>query len=205
MGFYQDNIVPHLVNLSMRNRRLTPYRERTISLAEGRVLEVGVGSGVNFPYYSDSTDEVIGIDPQWKLLKMASHNTGSVPWKLIEGSAESIPLDDASVDTVVTTWTLCSIPDVATALREMRRVLKPGGRFLFVEHGLASDESVRGWQRRLTPIWKLIAGGCHLDRPVSTLVESAGFVISRMDTGYMPGPKPMTFMYEGFARPIKTV
>lgn len=205
MGFYQDHIVPHLINLSMRNRRLAPYRERTISLAEGRVLEVGIGSGVNFPYYSDRADEVIGIDPLWKLLKMASHNVGGVSWKLIEGSAESIPLDDASVDTVVTTWTLCSIPDVATALREMRRVLKPGGRFLFVEHGLASDESVRRWQRRLTPVWKRIAGGCHLDRPVSTLIESAGFEISRMDTGYMPGPKPMAFMYEGFARPIKTV
>ena len=202
MGFYQDHIVPHLVNLSMRNRRLTPYRERTISLAEGRVLEVGVGSGVNFPYYSYRTNEVIGIDPQWKLLKMSSHNTASVPSRLIEGSAESIPLDDATVDTVVTTWTLCSIPDVAAALREMRRVLRPGGRFLFVEHGLASDERVRRWQRRLTPLWKRIAGGCHLDRPVSVLVQAAGFEISQMDTGYMPGPKPMTFMYQGFARPI---
>src|SRR5438067_10104687 len=125
MGFYKDHIVPHLVNLSMRNRRLMPYRQRTISLAEGRVLEVGVGSGVNFPYYSDRTKEVIGIEPQWRLLEMASHNAGSVPSRLIKGSAESMPLADASVDTVVTTWTLCSIPSVATALREMRRVPSP--------------------------------------------------------------------------------
>jgi ubiquinone/menaquinone biosynthesis C-methylase UbiE len=131
---------------------------------------------------------------------MAVHNAHNVPLKLIEGSAEYIPLGDSSVDTVLTTWTLCSIPNVAGALREMRRVLKPKGRFLFVEHGLASDEGVQRWQRRLAPLWRRIAGGCHLDRPVSTLVQNAGFEVSQVATGYMPGPKPMTYIYEGCAR-----
>jgi ubiquinone/menaquinone biosynthesis C-methylase UbiE len=119
----------------------------------------------------------------------------------IEGSAEEVPLEKASFDTVVTTWTLCTIPDADRALREMRRVLKPGGRLLFVEHGRAPDPKVVWWQDRLTPIWKLIGGGCHLNRPISSLIEGAGFRFERLETNYMPGPKPMTFMYEGSARP----
>jgi ubiquinone/menaquinone biosynthesis C-methylase UbiE len=123
------------------------------------------------------------------------------PVTFIEGSAETIPLGNHSVDTVVTTWTLCSIPGAATALSEMRRVLKPGGRLLFVEHGLAPDEAVRKWQGWLTPAWKRLSGGCHLNRPIRTMIEDAGFHLHHLETGYMPGPKPMTFMYEGAARP----
>jgi ubiquinone/menaquinone biosynthesis C-methylase UbiE len=201
MGFYDDHIVPHLVNLAMRNRQLAPYRERTLAQAEGRVLEIGVGSGVNLPLYMNRTTEVLGLEPHPKLLKMASGKTVEVPSRLIGGSAESIPLDNRTVDTVVTTWTLCTIPDVPKALAEMRRVLKPGGQLLFVEHGLSPDERVRKWQNRLTPIWKRIAGGCHLNRPMQKLIEDAGFRIARLETGYMPGPKPMTFMYEGAAHP----
>jgi ubiquinone/menaquinone biosynthesis C-methylase UbiE len=119
----------------------------------------------------------------------------------IEGSAEAIPLDDHSIDTVVTTWTLCTIPQVPTALSEMRRVLKTGGRLLFVEHSLAPDASVRRWQDRLTPAWTCISGGCHLNRPIRTIIERAGFRCDRLETGYMPGPKPMAFIYEGSARP----
>lgn len=136
MGFYQDRILPHLVNLSMRNRQLAPYRERTLAQAEGRVLEIGVGSGINLPLYSDRATEILGIEPHPKLLNMASEKKGRVPVNLIEGSAESIPLDNSSVDTVVTTWTLCTIPNVEKALAEMRRVLKRDGTLLFVEHGL---------------------------------------------------------------------
>jgi ubiquinone/menaquinone biosynthesis C-methylase UbiE len=132
---------------------------------------------------------------------MASAKPGSVPSKLIEGSAESIPLDDGSVDTVVSTWSLCTIGDVATALAEIRRVVRPHGQLLFVEHGLSSEDRVRRWQDRLTPVWKRAAGGCHLNRPIASLVEEAGFRISEMETGYMPGPKPMTFIYEGSAYP----
>jgi len=121
--------------------------------------------------------------------------------ELIEGSAESIPLDRHSIDTVVTTWTLCSIPHVSKALAEMRRVLKPQGQLLFVEHGQAPDESVRRWQDRLTPAWKRVGGGCHLNRPIRQLIEGAGFSLLTLETGYMKGPKPMSFMYEGRARP----
>jgi ubiquinone/menaquinone biosynthesis C-methylase UbiE len=132
---------------------------------------------------------------------MACSKSSRVPTRLIAGSAESIPLDASSVDTVVTTWVLCSIPDAGIALTELRRVLKPGGQMLFVEHGLAPDQAVRKWQNRLNPAWKKIAGGCHLNRPIADLIEAAGFRISRLDKGYMQGPKPMTFMYEGAARP----
>jgi ubiquinone/menaquinone biosynthesis C-methylase UbiE len=120
----------------------------------------------------------------------------------MEASAEAIPLDSSSVDTVVMTWTLCSIPAPLKALGEMRRVLKPGGQLLFVEHGLSPDASVRKWQNRLTPLWQRIAGGCHLNRPVSVLLENAGFHVTHLKTGYMKrGPKPMTFLYEGIASP----
>jgi len=200
MGLYQDRIVPHLVNLAMRNRQLAPYRARTMALAEGRVLEIGVGSGLNLPFYTNRATEILGLDPHPRLLRMAADRTGPVPSKLIEGTAESVPVDAASVDTVVTTWTLCSVPNVATALTEMRRILKPHGKLLFVEHGLAPEDGVRKWQNRLTPIWKRIAGGCHLNRPMSRLIEEAGFHISQIRTGYMRGPRPMTFMYEGSAQ-----
>lgn len=201
MGFYQEHVVPRLVNLAMRNRQLTPFRERTIRLAGGRVLEIGVGSGLNLPLYTDRTTEILGLDPHPRLLAMASEKPRSVPSRLIEGSAESIPLDDASIDTVVSTWSLCTVRDVAAALAEIRRVVKPDGQLLFVEHGLAPENSVQRWQNRLTPLWKRLAGGCHLNRPISSLIENAGFKIAQVQTGYMPGPKPMTFTYEGSARP----
>ena len=124
-----------------------------------------------------------------------------MPFELIEASAEAIPLANESIDTVVSTWTLCSIPDVLAALREMRRVLTPAGALRFIEHGRAPEATVRLWQDRLTPVWKRLAGGCHLNRPIRELLEDAGFRVEQMDTGYMKGPKPMTFMYEGQARP----
>jgi ubiquinone/menaquinone biosynthesis C-methylase UbiE len=201
MGFYQDQVVPLLTNLSMRNKHLAAYRDRVVPAATGRVLEVGIGSGLNLPRYSAHVQQVIGLEPSPKLLNIARLvGRQSFPVDLIEGSAEEIPLEDASVDTVVTTWTLCTIPDADNALRQMRRVLKPGGRLLFVEHGRAPDPKVVWWQDRLTPIWKRIGGGCHLNRPISSLIEGAGFRLERLKTSYMPGPKPMTFMYEGSAQ-----
>jgi ubiquinone/menaquinone biosynthesis C-methylase UbiE len=201
MGFYHDHIVPHLVNLAMRNRLLKAYRERTVSRAEGRVLEIGIGSGMNLPFYTDRATEILGLEPHPKLLEMALQKSHRDRTRLIEGSAESIPLVSASIDAVVTTWTLCTIPDIARALSEIRRVLSPGGQLLLVEHGLAPDERVRKWQHRLTPLWKRLAGGCHLDRPILELVKSAGFRMNHLETGYMQGPKPMIFMYEGVASP----
>jgi len=203
MGFYQEQIVPLLTNLAMRQRNLAAYRGRVVPTAEDRVLEIGIGSGFNLPFYSSNVQQVIGLDPSAKLLAMArrASRSGSTPVELIEGSAEKIPLENATVDTVVTTWTLCSIPDATGALIEMRRVLKPGGRLLFVEHGRSPDPDVVKWQDRLTPIWKRLGGGCHLNRTIRSLIEGAGFQFDRCETGYMPGPRPLTFMYEGAARP----
>jgi ubiquinone/menaquinone biosynthesis C-methylase UbiE len=203
MGFYQDQILPPLINLSMRQKNLVAYRNRVVPAAEGRVLEIGIGSGLNLPFYSSNARQVIGLDPSLKLLAMARRSRRTVfrYLEFIGGSAEKIPLNSGSVDTVVTTWTLCSIPAALDALREMNRVLKPSGRLLFVEHGRAPELNVQWWQDRLTPIWKRLSGGCHLNRAIGSLIEDAGFQFERLETGYMRGPKPMTFMYEGSARP----
>lgn len=203
MGYYQNRILPLLIDLAMRQRNLAAYRNRVVPAAEGRVLEIGVGSGLNLPFYTQKAELVIGLDPSPKLLAMARQAGPPIsgPVEFVEGSAEAIPLQDRSVDTVVTTWTLCSIPDAPRSLREMYRVLRPGGRLLFVEHGRSPDLRVRWWQDRLTPAWQRIGGGCHLNRAIGTLIEGAGFQFERIETGYMRGPKPMTFMYEGSARP----
>lgn len=203
MGFYGDVILPKLCDLAMRNRLLLPIRERVIGAAEGRVLEIGVGSGRNLPFYRPPVREVLALEPAAKLVTMAQRASRAfiMPVSFLEASAEAIPLEDHCVDTIVTTWTMCSIPHAGTALAEIRRVLRPGGKLLFAEHGRAPDESVRRWQDRLTPAWRAIAGGCHLNRPISSMIEGAGFRIDRIETGYIPGPKPMTYMYEGSARP----
>ena len=203
MGLYRDHILPHLIHLSMRQRNLAVYRARVLPAAQGRVLEIGIGSGLNLPFYGATVEQVIGLDPSPKLLAMAREaaRRTSISLELIENSAEAIPLYNRSIDTVVTTWTMCSIPDARRALGEMRRVLKPGGHLLFVEHGRSPDPSVRRWQDRLTPLWQRVGGGCHLNRAIGELIEEAGFRIERLETGYMRGPKPMSFMYEGSARP----
>ena len=199
MGFYQNQIVPILTDLAMRQRNLAAYRSRVVPAADGRVLEIGVGSGLNLPFYSPNVRHLIGLDPSPKLLSMARRNSSITPIELIEGSAEAIPLENRSVDTVVTTWTLCSIPNAGRALREMYRVLKPAGRLLFAEHGRAPQPNICWWQDRLTPIWKRLGGGCHLNRAIKVLIADAGFQFERLDTGYMRGPSPFSFMYEGCA------
>ena len=203
MGFYQDQIVPLLINLAMRRQDLAAYRSRIVPAAEGRVLEIGIGSGLNLPFYSRRVERVLGLDPSPKLLAMArqANRPKSRTVAFIEGSAEQIPLEKGTIDTIVMTWALCSIPDPARALHEIHRVLKPTGHLLFVEHGRAPDPNVVRWQDRLTPIWKRVSGGCHLNRAMGSLIEAAGFQFNYLETGYMRGPKPMTFMYEGSARP----
>jgi ubiquinone/menaquinone biosynthesis C-methylase UbiE len=203
MAFYRDVLLPRLCHLSMRNRRLLPYRKRTIGLAEGRVLEIGVGSGLNLPFYGHSVREILALHPAPQLIAMARKlaDACAVPVTFIESSAEAIPIDDDSVDTIVTTWTLCTIPQAIAAIADMRRVLRPSGRLLFVEHGLAPDKGVRWWQDRLTPAWRCVSGGCHLNRPIARMIEEGGFSVDRLETGYMPGPKPLAFMYEGSAHP----
>ena len=201
VGFYTDRILPRLIDVAMRQEILLPYRRRLVPMARGRVLEIGVGSGPNLPLYVAGV-HVVGVEPSARLLSRARAlvQKAGLAVELIEGSAEALPLDAGSIDTVVTTWTLCSIPDTAQALREVRRVLKPSGQWLFVEHGLSPDEGVRRWQHWLTPLHRRVAGGCHLDRPIRAIVEGGGFTIEHLDQGYMKGPRPMTFMYEGTAR-----
>src|SRR5262249_23772551 len=151
-----DHILPHLINLSMRNRELHHYRQRVVSLAKGRVLEIGTGSGLNLAFYGDQVEQLVGLEPATRLLAMARERTKQTrtPATLIAGSGEAIPLDARSFDSIVMTWTLCSIPGAAAALKEIRGVLKPEGQLLFVEHGLAPEPSVQRPQNRLTPLWK---------------------------------------------------
>jgi ubiquinone/menaquinone biosynthesis C-methylase UbiE len=185
----------------MRNRSLDAYRQRTIMAASDVVLEIGAGSGQNLPLYGSAVDRVCAIDPSAELLRLATSRIAdvSVPVSLVRGSAEEIPFANMVFDTIVMTWTLCSIPNPVAALIEMRRVLKPGGNLVFVEHGLSPESGVARWQHRLTPCWKRIGGGCHLDRKMDDLIRSAGFRLSDIETGYMNGPKLMTFMYQGQA------
>jgi ubiquinone/menaquinone biosynthesis C-methylase UbiE len=190
-----------MVNWAMRNRQLQPYRERVTSAAEGRVLEIGIGSGLNLPLYPKQVSEIVGLEPARRLVRIAQEAAARLKVALIRGSAESIPLERNTIDTVVTTWTLCTIPNPVGALLEVRRVLRPSGQLLFVEHGLAPEEKIRRWQNRLNPVWKRIAGGCHLNRPIRELIEKAGFEITQIDTSYMEGPRLMTFFYAGRARP----
>jgi ubiquinone/menaquinone biosynthesis C-methylase UbiE len=203
MPFYRDRVVPRLIDHVMRARDLAAYRSRALANARGRVLEVGFASGQNLPHYGPHVAHVVGLDPSaWLLGRVRKRpDVPAPPVDLVRASAERIPLESASVDTVVSTWTLCSVPDLDGALSEIRRVLAPGGRFVFVEHGLADDERIRRWQRRLTPVWRRIGGGCHLDRPIAACIEHAGFRIDALDTGVMRGSGIATFMYEGVATP----
>jgi ubiquinone/menaquinone biosynthesis C-methylase UbiE len=203
MNFYQHHVLPRLLHLVMQQAAMRPFRERLIGAAEGRVLEIGIGSGLNLPLYGPTIREVIGLDPSPELLQMARDRAAAAPVsvKLLEASAEAMPLDDASIDTVVTTWTLCTIPDAPRALAELRRVLRPGGALLFVEHGRAPEPGVARWQDRLDPLWWRVAGGCHLNRKIDDLVSGSGFRIDALTNARIPGPRTHTFLYEGRARP----
>jgi ubiquinone/menaquinone biosynthesis C-methylase UbiE len=202
VGLYARFILPRLIDLAMRGKAVHGRRSALIPMARGTVLEVGIGSGLNLPYYSPAVERVYGIDPSAELLAMAQEKAPRLafPVQLVCQSAERLPLSDASVDTIVTTWTLCSIPEPVSALREMNRVLKPGGALLFVEHGFSPDPGVSAWQQRLTPMWSKIAGGCHLDRRIDALIRSAGFDIVHLQTAYLQAPRPFTYTYEGLAR-----
>lgn len=186
----------------MRRRPFVELRERLVAGAHGRVLEIGIGSGLNLPFYPRDLELLLGLDPSPQLLRMARRHVAwtHFPVELSEGRAEEIPLDDRSVDQVVMTWTLCSVADPRHALAEIRRVLRPGGSLLFIEHGQAAEPSVRRRQDRLTPLWRRLAGGCHLNRPIARLIEESGLRIADLDTGYLiKGPRFVTFHYRGRA------
>jgi ubiquinone/menaquinone biosynthesis C-methylase UbiE len=202
MGLYRTYVLPHLINFAMSSKDVAVRRAALIPKATGSVLEIGIGSGLNLPYYSSAVTHLRGVDASAELLAMTRRKVERVtfPVELVHESAEHLSADRGSVDTVVATWTLCSISDPLAALREMKRVLKPEGQLLFVEHGLSSDPAVQAWQRRLEPAWKRLAGGCHLSRKIDELIRSAGLDLAQLQTSYLPGPRPMTYTYEGAAR-----
>jgi ubiquinone/menaquinone biosynthesis C-methylase UbiE len=202
MGFYSRYILPHVIDLAMRNKETTRLRADWIPHARGDVLEIGIGSGLNLPFYSAQVTHIYAVDPSFELQRMArKRSPAHMNIEFLQQSAEEqLPLEDASIDTIVITWTLCSIPNANKALQQMRRTLKPGGQLLFLEHGRSPDNTVVAWQDRLTPFWKRISGGCHLNRKVDELITAAGFQITELKNFYLPGPRPMTYTYQGFAQ-----
>jgi ubiquinone/menaquinone biosynthesis C-methylase UbiE len=201
MTVYHHFVLPRLINAAMASEEITRLRSSVIPRASGVVLELGIGSGLNLPFYDPAVTKVYGIDPSAELLHMARRKNARLPFpvEFLHQEADPIPLADESVDTVVVTWSLCSIDDPQAALAEARRVLKSAGALIFVEHGLSPDAGVQKWQNRLTPIWRRIAGGCHLNRRIDDVIQSAGFTMKELRTGYIPGPRLGTYMYEGRA------
>jgi SAM-dependent methyltransferase len=202
VGIYARLVVPRLIHRVMRDELLLPLRQRVVEGAAGRVLEIGIGAGGNLPLYGREVMSLQGVDPAPYLLAHARRTAGWLPFpvSLLEQSAEHLPLADGSVDTAVVSWALCTIPDPLAALREVHRVLVPGGTLRFVEHGLSDAPAIQRWQRRLAPLWCCLAGGCRLDRRIDRLVERAGFAIQRLEIGHLvPGPRLLTFHYLGVA------
>jgi ubiquinone/menaquinone biosynthesis C-methylase UbiE len=201
MHLYTDRFLPHLVHWALRGGTFRRLRQECLRGLSGTVLEVGFGSGLNLPWYPREVTRLWFVEPSREARRMAREAIAAAPFPVepLGDTAESIPLPDAAVDAVVSTWTLCTIPDVDAALREMRRVLRPGGQFRFVEHGRSPEPRVARWQDRLTPLQKRLAGGCHLNRPIDRLIEGAGFRLDRIDRFYVRGPKVGTYLYAGVA------
>jgi ubiquinone/menaquinone biosynthesis C-methylase UbiE len=201
-SWYNRHILPYLLDFACSMKDLTRQREKVVPRASGTVLEIGIGTGLNIAHYDRAkVDKIIGLDPALQMHRRAKKRieAAGLDVELIGLSAEKIPLDDASVDTVLMTYTLCSIPDGVSALREMNRVLKPDGKLIFCEHGRAPDESVRRWQDKLTPVWSKFVGGCHLNRDIPSLLNAGGFRPDNLETAYLQGPRPLTFNYWGEA------
>jgi ubiquinone/menaquinone biosynthesis C-methylase UbiE len=203
MGFYARRVLPYLINAAMKNKEATRLRGAWVPEARGRVLEIGIGSGLNLPFYSSEVECVVGVEPSPELQKMAEERAKRSNTKvefLSQSAEDTLALADESIDTIVITWTLCSIADPMRALAQMKRVLRTNGRMLFIEHGKSDDAGVAAWQDRLTPVWKKIGGGCHLNRKIDDLLGAAGFEIEELKTCYLPGPRPMTYTYQGLAK-----
>ena len=204
MGLYEKHLLPRLTHLACQTRPAMRQREKVVPLATGKVLEIGIGSGLNLPYYrEDQVQHVWGLDPSRELWALAepARKPANLDIEFLESPAEAIPLDNHCADTVLVTYTLCTIPDIATALAEVRRVLKPAGQLIFCEHGAAPDRWVRRFQEALTPAWRWVGGGCHLNREIPALLQAGGFRIQTMDSRYITGWKPVSFNYWGIAKP----
>ena len=205
-NWYARCVIPHLAALAMRSAAPRVERARFVPYASGVVLEIGIGSGLNIPFYGPAVRQLYALDPSAELLRMARLQAGEAqfPVEFLHHSAEAIPLSDGVVDYVLTTWTLCTIPDPVRALIEVRRVLRPTGRLIFIEHGRSPDPRGGRWQDRLTPLWRRVAGGCHLNRPIDRLLVLGGFEVVEMQTGYIAGPRVGAFLYRGLARPTSS-
>jgi ubiquinone/menaquinone biosynthesis C-methylase UbiE len=204
MSFYREHVYPHLVDALGNPKPIAQIRQRIIPLAEGKVLEIGVGPGVNFPHYdSGKVRKVFALEPNPGMLRRADKQRSKAIFEIefLDLPGERIPLPDASIDTVVSTFTMCTIPGVVEAIQGLRRVLKTGGKFIFFEHGLSPDDAVKRWQRRTEPLFRCVFEGCHVTRNIPALIEQGGFKIEQMDVGYLaPFPKCGSYCFWGVAR-----
>jgi len=201
MGFYEEQVLPRVTDRALRGKEAARLRARVTAGLSGEVLEVGFGSGLNMPYYPPDVKRVRAVEPSAVARKLAAERlaASTIPVEYIGGDAQALPLADASVDHVVSVLTLCTIPAAGRALTEIRRVLRPGGAFHFMEHGLSPQEPVARWQHRLTPVQRRVFGGCHIDRPIDRLVTDAGLELTRLDTYYLKGPRVFGYMFDGVA------
>ena len=204
MNLYNKYILPKFLNCACGSKPINYQRQKVVPLAKGKVLDIGIGSGLNIPLYnSDKIDQVIGIDPSHELIELAKElaNDSKASIELVIGSAESIPYPDNFFDTVLVTYTMCTIPNVSIANKEIWRVLKDDGRLIFCEHGLAPDKKISKWQNRIDPFWGKIAGGCHLNRDIQKLITDAGFSFESLDKMYLPStPKFAGYNYWGVGK-----
>ena len=204
MGFYENHILPKLIDKACSAPPILKQREKVVPLAYGRVLEIGMGSGINLPFYqTDKVDMVFGLEPSAGMRALAAPAAEKAAFdvEFLDLPGEEIPLDDKSVDSIVLTYTLCTIPDGMAALQQMRRVLKPGGEMFFCEHGEAPDEDVRKWQERINPVWRKVLGGCNLNRQIPKMIEASGFKVEGVQSMYLPStPRFAGFNYWGHAK-----
>ena len=204
MNIYKKYILPQLTHWICSQHDISVVRMEYVPLAKGRILEVGMGSGLNLPYYDPAkVKKIWGLDPSVQLMKIAKKKAAKAPFpvEFIERSGEDIPIDNKSMDTVLVTYSLCSIPDILKALNEMNRVLKPGGMLIFCEHGKAPDKVIMKWQDRINPTWTKISGGCHINRNIIRLVRENGFKIIKSESKYSSPFKLISFNYRGIAVP----
>lgn len=202
MSFYDDRVLPHIINLVMNNKQTRRIRTRVCGDLKGEVLEIGFGTGHNLPFISGNVTRLLAVEPSGRSVELAQSRIAAAPFTVdvIGLDGQRLPVDDASVDAVLCTWSLCTIPDAVAAVAEARRVLRRGGRFHFVEHGLSPDDKVRRWQDRWNPTQQKIAGGCNVNRDIPAIIEAGGLTVTSLETFYNKGePKTLGYMYEGIA------
>jgi ubiquinone/menaquinone biosynthesis C-methylase UbiE len=201
MGLYEDRVLPHVINLAMNNKATRPIRRRVCADLKGDVVEIGFGTGHNLPFLPDTVTRLWAVEPSATSVRLAQQRIADarVPVEIVGLDGQRLPLEDDSADAILSTWTMCTIPDVSVALKEMARVLRPGGTLHFIEHGRAPEDRVRRWQDRVNPVQKRLFGGCNVNRDIPALIEGAGFTISKVDSYYLDGPKFVGSMYEGTA------